>query len=58
MKADINEDGLLTITAQSGLEAYAIMKWFEENMSGIATKNIFFTYNSEKIKESWKTTVK
>ena len=33
MKAELNENGELRITAESGLEAYALMKWGEDYFS-------------------------
>lgn len=39
MKAEINEEGVLTITPDTGLEVYALGKWAEENMDGSGTMN-------------------
>lgn len=32
MKAEIRRDGTLKITAETELEAYALMKWSDENI--------------------------
>lgn len=32
MKASISRDGILTVAAESELEAYALKQWIEDNM--------------------------
>jgi len=32
MKAEIDRDGQLTISAETGLEAYALMKWSDDQI--------------------------
>lgn len=32
MKTEINRDGQLTISAETGLEAYALMKWSDDQI--------------------------
>ena len=42
MRVELNEDGYLTVYAQSGLEAYALRQWSKEAfpMTGASSKLI------------------
>ena len=41
MKTEINAKGMLTITAETELEAYALMKWGDDNKE-LDCKNLTF----------------
>jgi len=51
MKVEINEQGLLTIKAETPTERYALRKWCEENVNLSGTKidrNWLIYYGEEK----------
>ena len=37
MKAELSENGTLTVSAETPLEAYALRRWAEENFPGDGT---------------------
>jgi len=49
MKAEINESGMLTIKAETPLEAYALQKWTDYNLPKIDCENICISINYREI---------
>ena len=50
MKAEINLEGVLTISAENGLEGYALYHWLKENSELMSGLSIIFdpTVNVER----------
>lgn len=46
MKAEINENGMLTIKTETPLESYALKKWLDENKE-IGGEKLMFILNTK-----------
>ena len=50
MKADITSDGILTIKAETEIEAYALSRWNNESMGlDISSSNVVYKIGGSKL---------